>query len=356
MNIFQKTTAALVASFLCVASISAQEILVEYPYNPDADADSSIGVVDLMSLLGVFGDDFEPAELLIDEVSLLSILMEMQSTIAALQAQVAALEVAAMPELASHLAWVDSTSTFELSGVNLQISNGLANNTPNGLGNLILGHNETEGMNDTIGRGGSHVLVIGDGHAYSGANGIVSGRYATLNGNNSAVISGIGGHVDAELSAILGGHNNRIHPSAWSSVIAGGETNSAHASHNSIIGGQGNVSGTDSTDSRFSLIAGGRYNELQAGYCGTIAGGYGNTLEPDTAGVANQARSVIGGLGNRNFGSTGASIVGGWGAELRQRIGHDGRSDLLLGTDSFLGDIWEDNAFNVRITGEQEEN
>jgi hypothetical protein len=356
MNIIQKATAALVASFLWVASFSAQEIVVEYPYNPDADADSSIGVVDLMSLLGVFGDDFEPAELLIDDVSLLSILVEMQSTIVALQAQVEALEAAAMPELASHLNWVDSTSTFELSAANLQISNGLANNTPNGLGNLILGHNDTEGMNDTIGRGGSHVLVIGDGHAYSGTNGIVSGRYATLNGDNSAVISGIGGHVDAELSAILGGHNNRIHPSAWSSVIAGGETNSARASHNSIIGGQGNVSGTDSTDSRFSLIAGGRYNELQAGYCGTIAGGYGNTLEPDTAGDANQSRSVIAGMFNANRGSEGASIVGGYGSVLRQRIGHSGVSNLLIGTDAFLGDIWEENTFNIRVTGEQEEN
>ena len=356
MNIFQKATAALVASFLWVASFSAQEIVVEYPYNPDADADSSIGVVDLMSLLGVFGDDFEPAELLIDEVSLLSILVEMQSTIVALQAQVDALEAAAMPELASHLTWVDSTSTFELSGANLQISNGFSDNSPNGLGNLILGHNNTAGMNDTIGRGGSHNLVIGDGHAYSGANGIVSGENSTLNSNNSAILASVGGQVDARRSVVLSGVGNHIQSGAEVSLIAGGKDNSARSTYNSIIGGESNVAGTDSTDARFSLIAGGRFNELQAGYCGTIAGGYGNTLEPDTAGAANQARSVIGGLSNRNFGSTGASIVGGWGAELRQRIGHDGRSDLLIGTDAFLGDIWENNTFNVRITGEQEEN
>lgn len=355
MNKLKKTAVAFVASLLWVATFSAQEIVVEYPYNPDADADSIIGVVDLMSLLGVFGDDFEPAELLIDEVSLLSILVEMQSTIAALQAQVEALESAAMPELASHLAWVDSTSTFELSGANLQISNGLTGNSPNGLGNLILGHNDTAGMNDTIGRGGSHVLVIGDGHAYSGANGIVTGEKASLNSNNSAILASVGGQVDARRSVILSGLDNHIHSGAEVSLIAGGRQNVARSTFNNIIGGESNVAGTDSTDSRFSLIAGGRYNELQAGYCGTIAGGYGNTLEPDTAGTANQSRSVIGGLGNRNFGSTGASIVGGWGAELRQRIGHDGRSDLLLGTDAFLGEIWEDNTLNVRITGEQEQ-
>ena len=36
------------------------------------------------------------------------------------------------------------------------------------------------------------------------------------------------------------------------------------------------------------------------------------------------------------------------------RTGFDGRNDLLIGTDSFLGNIHEDNAVNIRVTGDLE--
>ena len=108
---------------------------------------------------------------------------------------------------------------------------------------------------------------------------------------------------------------------------------------------------TDSLDSRVSVLSGGRFNELKAGYCGFIGGGYGNILEPDTAFSSPQCRAVLGGLSNKNFGSTGASIVGGWGSQLRQREGFDGRSDLLIGVDSFIGTIYENNLQNTRVTG-----
>ncbi len=335
-------------------NLDAQGLNVDYPYNPDADADELVGVSDLMGLLSVFGDDFEPEGIVVNEVELGDFLMTMMATIEALEAQVAALEAAAMPAFAEHLTWDEETETFELSGANFQISNGLGDNSANGLGNLILGHNVLN-PNDTIGRSGSHILVIGDNHAYSGVNGIVSGFNSRLTGNHSAIVSGSNNQVDAGHAAVVGGAFNQVVVGGQHSAVFGGRGNLIVSGYATTAGGESNISGTDSTDVRFSLIAGGRYNELQAGYCGTIAGGYGNVLQADTAGVGQQARSIVGGLGNLNKGSSGASIVGGWGSQLHQRAGHDGRSDLLIGTDAFIGTIYEENTQNVRVTGEQEQ-
>lgn len=335
--------------------LHAQSLNVDYPYNPDADEDSLVGVADLMGLLSTFGDEFEPAAILVNEVGLADFLMAMMTTIEALEAQVAALEAVAMPELSNHLTWDEDMGTFELSGANLQISNGLEDNSANGLGNLIIGHNE-ENPNDSIGRGGSHMLVVGDYHAYSGVNGIVSGYNARITGNHSAIIAGSNNQVDASHAVVVGGNLNQVNTGGQHSAVFGGRENLIVSSFATTAGGQGNVAGTDSTDARFSLIAGGRFNELQSGYCGTIAGGYGNLLQSDTTGVGQQARSIVGGSGNVNKGSSGASIVGGWGSHLLQRVGHDGRNDLLIGTDAFIGNIHEDNSQNVRVTGELEEN
>ena len=46
-------------------SLSAQ---VDYPYNPDADGDGFIAVVDLFEFLSVFGGGFVPPELLVDSI------------------------------------------------------------------------------------------------------------------------------------------------------------------------------------------------------------------------------------------------------------------------------------------------
>ena len=40
----------------------AQTGLVEFPYNPDSDGDSQIGVPDLLTLLSLFGESFQSVE------------------------------------------------------------------------------------------------------------------------------------------------------------------------------------------------------------------------------------------------------------------------------------------------------
>ena len=67
--------------FTCflLLEISAQEAIV-YPYNPDADNDEIVGVTDLLPLLSVFGEDFQPGEIMVDGVALAEVQMTMQQT------------------------------------------------------------------------------------------------------------------------------------------------------------------------------------------------------------------------------------------------------------------------------------
>lgn len=432
--------------FTCFTSflVFAQDAIV-YPYNPDADNDELIGITDLLPVLSIFGENFQPGEILVDGVALAELLLTMQETIETLQLQVEALEAQAIPELAEHLSYVDSSSTFHLEGANFQLSNGAGAYNNNGLGNLIIGMNgETEYI-DSIGRGGSHNLVIGEGHAYSSNHGILHGYNATATDRYAAIIGGasnrvdgaygvtiagtdnvildnalfsatIGGRdntisadyavaaagfrsqVDGAYSAAISGNDNRIAEEAIyavalagkdnvlegarsaivsgadnitygdrgvvlggisneshvaDAVLVGGKGGDNHGSQTVIIGGQGNHIGSDSTDTRFSVVVGGRFADLNAGYCGVISGGYGNTLAPDSLGDVNQTCSIFGGNGNTNAGSTSATIVGGTGNQLNQRPG--GGADLSIGVKSFIGSIQYDNTQNIRVTGEPEE-
>lgn len=72
---------ALFTFFIAFALISnAQEVAVEYPYNPDIDTDEQIGVTDLMGIQSGFGEDFEPEGIIVNSVELTAFLMEMQAT------------------------------------------------------------------------------------------------------------------------------------------------------------------------------------------------------------------------------------------------------------------------------------
>ena len=189
------------------------------------------------------------------------------------------------------------------------------------------------------------------GSGYAAAS--VAGQYNSAEGQTSVILAGVNNTTEGLRSAIVGGNHNNIEVQGDVAVVVGGQGNDIfNGSASVLIGGESNMIGlTDSLDSRFSVLSGGRFNELKSGYCGFIGGGYGNILEPDTAFSSPQCRAILGGLGNENFGSNGASIVGGRGSQLRQRVGFDGRGDLLIGVDSFIGNIYEDNAQNTRVTG-----
>ena len=59
-----------IISCLLALNLSAQEVVVEYPFNPDSDSTSDIGVEDLMAVLAEFGTVFEVEEVMIDSLPL----------------------------------------------------------------------------------------------------------------------------------------------------------------------------------------------------------------------------------------------------------------------------------------------
>ena len=94
------------------------------------------------------------------------------TTITTLQTSVAALQ-AENDELYTYL-YVDTASdAIVFTGANVYVQNGAGSSggAVNGLGNLILGYDEDNGDTKT----GSHVLVVGGYHTYTGAGGIVAG-------------------------------------------------------------------------------------------------------------------------------------------------------------------------------------
>ena len=58
---------------------------VTYPYNPDGNADGGIAVGDLQDFLTVYGNDFEPSEIVVDGQSLSEVILQLQNQIASLE-------------------------------------------------------------------------------------------------------------------------------------------------------------------------------------------------------------------------------------------------------------------------------
>ncbi|MEC8360859.1 MAG: hypothetical protein VX002_01040, partial [Bacteroidota bacterium] len=185
---------------------------VEYPYNPDADASGQVGAEDLIELFIYFGNPlgFQISD---DDMSLPSILEQLAELLVAQQEQIASLEeqlqgqeqaIASLAPLLSLVPVAERSSfgqdTWNLSGLNVRLDNGAGTTygASNGLGNLILGYNESEGghrdaegnfMDGEV-RVGSHNLVVGAGHTY-GSNGSLLGGYNnSLFGQGSAILSG----------------------------------------------------------------------------------------------------------------------------------------------------------------------
>jgi uncharacterized protein (TIGR02145 family) len=68
----------LLTSLLCVLTLSltAQEITT-YPYNPDVDSDSYVGITDLIELLAIYSYYFEAGEIMVNDTTLSSFLNDL---------------------------------------------------------------------------------------------------------------------------------------------------------------------------------------------------------------------------------------------------------------------------------------
>jgi hypothetical protein len=160
--------------------------------------------------------------------------------VAALEATVAELE--ALLEDVSRTQ-VNGNDTLVLSGMNLQVNNGTGSSVggPNGLGNLQIGYDGPRPTNSN--KAGSHYLVIGDGHNYTGNVGIVSGITNTVTGNNAAVLGG-GLNTASNLgSTVAGGSGNQAN--GENSAVLGGVLNRANGDRSAVLGGSSNTAGSN---------------------------------------------------------------------------------------------------------------
>lgn len=218
---------------------------------------------------------------------------------------------------------------IRVTGVNLQIVNGLGatNGYPlnegvvdplvvktNGVGNLIIGYNETLSNPfepDPL-RSGSHHLVGGIGNAYTGFGGIVFGRE---------------GETSAAYSSVLGGRNNAAR-GVYSSVVGGGgfsagsvKGNVAKGDLSTIVGGTSNV-----TNGVLSVAGGGTKNVVN-GNTNVIVGGFSN--RSDGAGGV-----VCGGEDNRTEGNN-SHVCGGEGNRALGNESNVGGGFQRIATEAF---------------------
>lgn len=199
---------------------------------------------------------------------------------------------------------VNGVRTVQLSGVNLQVVNGL-NFTDgiNGAGNVIIGYNEENRLTDqfycSVGLGpdevlaedaagcsavggvfapihksGSHNLVMGTQNNYSSAGGIVAGKNNTINFRFASVLGGVRNRATGFLSTVLGGHDNLALGN--SSTVSGGRRNQAIAGTSSVSGGTENKA-----VGIFSSVSGGLRNTATANTT-SILGGQSHTATDNT--------------------------------------------------------------------------
>jgi len=266
-------------------------------------------------------------------------IMELEATVAALEERLAASTVLGLDGYLELDTSDPSRPTARFSGVNLQVVNGVGSgsDTPNGLGNVIVGYDEPYtpldedeyesvcalGTNpDQVSceqnghlwaqqhKSGSHNLVIGPGHRYSWKYGVVAGLNNTINNEASSVIG-------ARYSLAQG----------WRAVVTGGSSNRAIGHQSAVLGGWGNlatgpaskVSGGvhNSATEQGATVSGGNWN-LASGFNSSVSGGTENT-------AAGPQSTVSGGKLNTALGQY-STVSGG------QERTAEGESDWVAGS------------------------
>jgi hypothetical protein len=175
------------------------------------------------------------------------------------------------------------------TGVNVHIRSGSGrtddNNSLRGLGNLILGYNETW-TGTPISRTGSHNLVVGSLHSYPSYGGFVAGYQNTISQRYTSVSGGEQNTASGERSSVSGGIQNTA--SAVNSSVSGGRNNTASGWASSVSGGQSNKASESCT-----TVSGGVWNKASGGYS-IVSGGYYNTASGEYSSVSGGEQKTAG--------------------------------------------------------------
>jgi hypothetical protein len=213
--------------------------------------------------------------------------------------------VAALEQLLKHVSR-EGHDLF-ITGANLHLVNGLGQTAcgseeesipdcPNGLGNLIVGYNESRvgsgfcefDPSDPVCidiRTGSHNVVIGREHNFSRFGGLVVGLFNTISGDFAVVSGGQENTASGSRSVVSGGAGNtasndlaavssggqRNTASGISATVSGGQSNTASGFAATVSGGAGNTA----SDS-FAVVSGGS-NNTASGVLSVVSGGLENT-------------------------------------------------------------------------------
>ncbi len=199
---------------------------------------------------------------------------------------------------------IDGHPTAVFNAINLQVNSGSGrtDRTVNGLGNLIIGYNESSSNSPYFCSDSAYnnqSLCTASGHIWN--NNVRRGSHNLIIGANNSyddygsIVSGVGHTANASYSNILGGLAN--HTAARYSNVSGGRYNETHALFSSISGGYDNI-----TSGKYSSVSGGRRNTASGDYS-SVSGGQLNT-------ASGQYSSVTSGSGNQAT-ETGASVTGG---------------------------------------------
>ena len=101
---------------------------------------------------------------------------------------------------------IDGYPSLVVEGVNIHLRNGLGGtSTDNGLGNFVLGYNESRADPADNIRTGSHIVVTGREQNYEGSSGFLGGYQNTLNADYGSILSGFSNEVYGLASAVVGG-------------------------------------------------------------------------------------------------------------------------------------------------------
>jgi hypothetical protein len=205
-----------------------------------------------------------------------------------------------------------TVKTLRIEGANLQIVNGTGttDGAVDGLGNLIVGYNETGNPNGDD-RTGSHNIVTGQANNFSSYGGLVVGSDNIISGKWSSVSGGYHNTASGFAASVSGGKYNEA--SGYSSSVSGGFYNTAIGSRSSVSGGFDNT-----TIGSQSSVSGGKYNTA-SGYHSSVSGGYTNTAYGSHSSVSGGAlntasgglSSVSGGVINEAGGYR-SSVSGGY--------------------------------------------
>jgi hypothetical protein len=166
-----------------------------------------------------------------------------------------------------------------ITGANLRIVNGLGSTlTTNGLGNLIVGYNESREPFEPDVRTGSHNVIVGEFHNFSSFAGIAVGGRHEISNIFASLVGGVVNTASGDGASVFGGDRNTA--SGTLATVCGSDLSTASGNFSSVSGGAANTA-----SGPFASVSGGRENTA-SGFAASVSGGEKNTASGSFSSVS----------------------------------------------------------------------